>query len=145
MTIYDIIKELGVTKCWSPLLGNCDIALKEDSSQIWIYDDFHGWTVLDRDGKFYEEGECLIFPSKDNRDWNKALEEHKKKLLPFNTLVMVSDHGFLPLWSLRYYKKYRQCDAAKENTDGIDWKYIVPVSKFNFEADDLSINIKNSI
>lgn len=143
MTIYDIIKELGVTKCWSPLLGNCDIALKEDSSQIWIYDDFHGWTVLDRDGKFYEEGECLIFPSKDNRDWNKALKEKKDQLLPIFTPVMVSDYG--ENWSLRYYIDGQFCSINKTSIYGSSYRYIVPVSKFNFEAEDPIINTKNSI
>ena len=31
---------------------------------------------LDEDGKLDDKGECLIFPSKDNRDWNKVLEKY---------------------------------------------------------------------
>lgn len=34
MTVYDIIKELGVTKGYSPLLGDCEIDL--DNESIWI-------------------------------------------------------------------------------------------------------------
>lgn len=56
---------------------------------------------------------------------------------------MVSENG--GDWSLRYYKKCRQCHVSKINSNGVNWKHIVPVSKFDFEADDLSINIKNSI
>lgn len=33
-------------------------------------------------GEFYKDynGECLLFPSKDQRDWNKWIEEQKSKL-----------------------------------------------------------------
>ena len=141
MTIYDIIKELGVTEGYSPLLGNCEIDL--DNESIWIRNEGSAWVVLDKDGKFDKKGECVIFLSKENRDWEKELEEKRNQLLPFNTPVMVSEED--NYWCLRYYKKCRQCSISKINSNGANWKYIVPVSKFDFEADDLSINIKNSI
>lgn len=34
MTIYDIIKELGITEGWSPLYGDCEIEL--NTGKIWI-------------------------------------------------------------------------------------------------------------
>lgn len=141
MTIYDIIKELGVTEGYSPLLGDCKIDL--NSETIWICNGGSAWVVLDKDGKFNKKGECVIFPPKDNRDWEKELEEKRNQLLPFNTPVMVSEGD--NYWCLRYYKKCRQCHVSKINSNMTNWKYIVPVSKFDFEADDLSINIKNSI
>lgn len=73
MTIYDIIKELGVTEGYSPLLGDCEIDL--DNETIWIRNEGGAWVVFDKDGKFDKKGECVIFPSKDNRDWEKELEE----------------------------------------------------------------------
>lgn len=50
MTIYDIIKELGVTEGYSPLLGGCEIDL--DNEAIWIRNEGGAWMVLDKDGKF---------------------------------------------------------------------------------------------
>lgn len=141
MTVYDIIKELGVTKGYSLLLGDCEIDL--NSETIWIHNECSAWVVLDKDGKFDKKGECVIFPSKDNRDWEKELEEKRNQLLPFNTPVMVSEGD--GRWCLRYYKKCRRCHVSKINSNGINWKHIVPASKFDFKADDLSINIKNSI
>ncbi len=35
--------------------------------------------ILSKDGKLYSDGECLIFPSKDQRDWNKWVEEQRPK------------------------------------------------------------------
>lgn len=56
---------------------------------------------------------------------------------------MVSNDG--ESWELRYYIMDRQCSMDKSSKEGLSRKYIVLPSKFNFEAEDLSINIKNSI
>lgn len=143
MTIYDIIKELGVTKGYCSICGECDIEL-ETRNQIKLYLNKFLSITLDENGKYLENGECVIFQSKDNRDWNKFYEEkNNQQLLPLNAPVMVSEGD--NYWCLRYYKKCRQCHVSKINSNGANWKYIVPVSKFDFDADDLSINIKNSI
>lgn len=143
MTIYDIIKELGVTKGYCSICGECDIEL-ETRNQIKLYLNKFLSITLDENGKYLENGECVIFQSKDNRDWNKFYEEkNNQQLLPLNAPVMVSEGD--NYWCLRYYKKCRQCHVSKINSNGANWKYIVPVSKFDFEADDLSINIKKSI
>lgn len=141
MTVYDIIERLEVINGWSPLLGNCIINL--DDEKIWIRNESGNGMILDKDGKFNKEGECLIFQSKDDKDWTKFYKEISFQLLPFNTLVMVSNNG--EAWDLRYYKIDRQCSINKSYKEGLSRKYMVLPSKFDFEADDLSINIKNSI
>lgn len=143
MTVYDIIKELGVTKGYCPICGECDIELGTRNQIKLCLNKFLSIT-LDENGKYLENGECVIFPSKDNRDWNKFYEEkNNQQLLPLNTPVMVSNDG--ESWELRYYIMDRQCSMDKSSKEGLSRKYIVLPSKFNFEADDLSINIKNSI
>lgn len=39
-------------------------------------------SILCPNGHFINEdrGECMLFPSKDQRDWNKWIEEHKPKV-----------------------------------------------------------------
>lgn len=46
MTIYDIIKELGVTEGYSPLLGDCEIDLDNIDNVIWIRNKAKNWTIL---------------------------------------------------------------------------------------------------
>lgn len=82
MTVYDIIKELGVTKGWSPIYGECPIELNDELSLISITNGVNRM-ILTRSGKFADNGECLIFPSKENRDWEKELEEKKKSIASF--------------------------------------------------------------
>ena len=78
------------------------------------------FTSITKEG-FYrnsEFGECILFPSKENRDWSTF-----KPKIPFGTPVMVSNNG--THWKLKKYNEILQ------NT------YIVPVDKFdfsNFEA-----------
>lgn len=141
MAVYDIIKELKVTKGWSPLFGNCEIDI--DDKEIWIRAESSTWMILNKDGKYFESGECIIFPSKDNRDWNAKLKNRKNQLLPKNSLVVVSDSG--TCWSLNYYVDGKRCTQRKNGKYPVYWKYIVPVSRFDFNIDDLSVNIKNSI
>ena len=65
-----------------------------------------------------EFGECILFPSKENRDWSTF-----KPKIPFGAPVMVSNSG--TYWKLKKY------NGTLQNT------YIVPVDKFdfsNFEA-----------
>jgi len=146
MTVYDIIKELGIKTCWCSVYGEVHVICLKDIKYIDLLLKENDGVVmrLDGDGKLDDKGECLIFPSKNDRDWDKALEEKRNQLLfPFNTLVMVSDGGLD--WRARYYKKGKQCGLKKENNDLCSWNYIVPISNFDFNADDLSINIKNSI
>ena len=145
MTIYDIIKNLGITKGWCTVYGEVHVICTKDIRYIDLLLKENGGVVmrLDEDGKLDDKGECLIFPSKDNRDWNKVLKEKKNQLPPIFTPVMVSDYG--ENWSLRYYIDGQFCSINKNSIYGSCYRYIVPISKFNFEAEDPRVNIKNSI
>ena len=145
MAVYDIIKELGIKTCWCSVYGEVHVICMKDIRYIDLLLKEKGNVVmrLDEDGKLEDRGECLIFPSKENRDWNSLLEETNKQLLPINTPVMVTITG--NDWALRYYRVDRLCAIFKKDKKCYSYKYIVPVSKFDFEADDLSINLKKSI
>lgn len=78
MTVYDIIKGLGIKKCWCTVYGEVYVICMKDIRYIDLLLKENGNVVmrLDEDGKLDDKGECLIFPSKDNRDWNKVLEKY---------------------------------------------------------------------
>lgn len=83
----------------------------------------------------YPDGECLLFPSKDNRNWDnfQVLEEGHR--------VMCSDDA--ERWQLRNY--YRINKTINNEIGDITWKYIVPVEDFDFTAKDITINKEKSI
>ena len=90
-----------------------------------------------------EDGECVIFPSKEQRDWSKF-----KIDLPIDTPVMVRDDSFvIREWKLRYYDKDNRAFVNGAKSDDCEtsmfFDYIVPVKDFDFENPES--NIKKSI
>ena len=69
--IAEILKDCPKgTKLYSPLCGECTF---EEIDKDFIF--FRMYTgdlyAVNSDGSFCKGGECLLFPSKDNRDWDK--------------------------------------------------------------------------
>jgi hypothetical protein len=89
-----------------------------------------------------EDGECVIFPSKEQRDWSKFNLD-----LPIDTPVMVKTADLYSDWVIRYYntKNTTFCAGKKQidNADSTKWRYIVPVKDFDFE--NLESNKERSI
>lgn len=131
------------TKLYSPLFGEVEFENVDDKIEIIVHTDEEEIykAFFEKDGKYYiiyKDAECLLFPSKDNRNWNdfQVLEEGHR--------VMVSDNG--ENWSL---KKYYMDDEAYRFSDDADscnsHIYIVPVENFDFTAEDITINKEKSI
>ena len=90
-----------------------------------------------------EDGECVLFPSKEQRYWSKF-----KLDLPIDTPVMVRDDSFvIREWKLRYYDKDNRAFVNGAKSDhcetSIVFDYIVPVKDFDFE--NLESNKERSI
>lgn len=130
MTILEIIKKLNIRKGYSPVYGECKISIKIDGTAIIVSKGENHLHFLNKDGKILPEGECLIFPSKDNRDW----ESLRNEIIPYNTPILVSDNG--EDWYLEYYRI--NYDYLKLN-----WNYAVLVSEFDFKNPES--NIKKSL
>lgn len=121
------------TKLYSPLVGEVELVSvstkTDDKYPIWVtycHDDRY---VFTKDGRYEENapnGECLLFPSKDQRDWSKFKapwykRERKGKFDP-NTLkpfdkVLVRDYctdEWLAQIFTRYfkYRKYPYVDIC---------------------------------
>lgn len=144
-TIYEILEETNPSHkdtYYSPCFNYCKVKLIKNEKKIYIYskDNENKGLYLDEEGKLSKKGDCLIFPSKDNRDWEIELEK-SKQFLPVNTPIMMSDSG--ESWSLGYYQNNKWCKPFKNSERSSHWKYIVPVANFNFE--DPESNIKRSI
>lgn len=70
MNIAEILKNVpkGI-KLYSPILG--DVTFKDiNSLYIEVLDSSNIVREFLHNGKFYHHGECMLFPSKDNRDWS---------------------------------------------------------------------------
>lgn len=78
--IYEILKdeEYG-TELYTPICGNVwhsGMANDKDSAKaIWTEDGAGREHFFDKNGKIYKEGEILLFPSKQMRDWGKFFKK----------------------------------------------------------------------
>lgn len=78
INIVEILKDKPQgTKLYSPACGKCKLEEVDDKSfKISFYNSKFGFMnggewYLDKNGKLYDDGECVVFPSKEMRDWRK--------------------------------------------------------------------------
>lgn len=130
------------TKLYSPIFGEVEFD-NINNNAIYVNTINNDNEIVsipfESNGQFYScysNAECLLFPSKDNRDWNsfQVLEEGHR--------VMVSNDGYL--WILRDYCYNDICSANNLETI-ISYKYIVPVEEFDFTAENITVNKEKSI
>lgn len=78
INIVEILKDKPQgTKLYSSACGKCKLEEVDDKSfKISFYNSKFGFMhggegYLDKKGKLYDDGECVVFPSKEMRDWEK--------------------------------------------------------------------------
>ena len=134
MNIVDIIKDIKDCPLYCTLFGEviCNInntAIEVKAGRMC--------TTLDKEGKHSPQGECILFPSKDQRDWSKF----DRYLI--DTSMMCSDNK--KGWMLRYYAGNRcvfvNDETSKDDAETIRFKYMIPATSFNFRADCVESNV----
>ncbi len=129
MNILKFIKEIPIgAKLYSPICGECyllDVDEKEKS--IFVTHDHDSCVnyVFDEFGRSYGSihGECLLFPSKELRDWKKFGEQNCQ-FKPFDKVV-VSD-GERTIWQIDLYAFYKPEESPRYHCLYSTWKYCLP-------------------
>ena len=78
INIAEILKDKPQgTKLYSSACGKCELKEADDKSfKISFYSSKFGFMnggegIFDKNGNLYDDGECVVFPSKEMRDWLK--------------------------------------------------------------------------
>lgn len=115
LNLIEILKNAPKgTKLWSPICGECEFVeiLEERFSPIKCkaLEDRTYW-LFRSDGTYalYEDAECLLFPSKYNRDWSTFKDPKAHKEFEFNQKILVG----LPfnnqyIWRRDLYPNYNK-------------------------------------
>ncbi len=74
------------TKLYSPICGECEIVCS-DETYVEVRASSGKDYFFDAYGKYTENGECLLFPSKDNQDWTK-FQTGECPFKPFDKVVV---------------------------------------------------------
>lgn len=121
INLIEILKDIPEgTKLWSPLCGECFFANINTNSVFSItvicYKDYNNRTfTFTKEGYYCIDGvECLLFPSKNNRDWStfKAPWKHKHFTPAQKVLVKTHDsESARTIWTLSLYS----CCVSEDN------------------------------
>lgn len=138
MNIAKILKDAPKgTKLYSPLFG--EVKLERVGDAVIEVRTEKSVAIFYTDGRYYQgysNGECLLFPSEDKRNWDDVY------FLKDKTPVMVSDDGYD--WRLRNFRDSHAANLLDKDGNIVTycyWNYVVPISEFNFE--DLHSNVLN--
>lgn len=103
MNLIERLKDVPKgTKLYSPIFGDVIFeGIRQDYivvKTINIIREFYS------DGRYHTNGECMLFPSKDNRNWNTFKKFDINTLKPFDkVLVRDSDNCY---WKAGIYSHY---------------------------------------
>ena len=117
LNLTEILKDAPRgTKLWSPICGDC-ILDKIDATDTTIVYAIHCLTVNDHspvqftaNGKYtlcFDDGECALFPSKDNRDWQKfEVQKKHKEFKPYQRVLVREWFDCKSIWTASLYSHY---------------------------------------
>lgn len=118
------------TKLYSSACGKCKLEEVDDKSfKISFYNSKFGFMnggegYLDKNGKLYDDGECVVFPSKEMRDWEKFSWKKGD--------VLISDCGLVCIfkeWASDDYTRFNAQSAGFVNSLGVVISIIIIKSK----------------
>ena len=132
LNLAEILKDCPEgTKLYSPVYGDVElmkVIQVEDEFLSPIEDDIYPIKIklnnnsLDnftKDGRMFEDynGECMLFPSKDQRDWSKFKAKKPKfdpkTLQPFDKVLVKNFHYYdKNLWKCAFYSHQNQHTEA---------------------------------
>ena len=113
LNLVEILKNVPKgTKLWSPLLGECEFVkvVKDYPSPIICKKPGQrcSW-YFKSNGRFvnYDDSECVLFPSKENMNWETFNVPTHKHFEPFQkVLCMVVNKPGCKIWSANFYSHY---------------------------------------
>lgn len=124
------------TKLYSTIHGEVQLLEVKESDNdypiIVVYNNII--QTFAKDGKFiieHKDSECILFPSKDQRDWNdweyiklKKVKFNPNVLKPFDK-VLVRDSSNAK-WSCNLFSHINKESECIYVCDGFEWRYCIP-------------------
>lgn len=124
------------TKLWSPLLGECRFnkILRNYNRVVVFGPALTGAYSFDEHGRYLDSSEeCMLFPSKDNRDWDswecpkpKVERFDPKTLQPFDKVLVrdMSDDD----WRIDFFGFFDKKSEFSAVTTSM-WHYCIPYNE----------------
>ena len=151
INIAEILKDKPQgTKLYSSACGKCNLVSVDDKSfKISFYNSKFGFMnggegYLDKNGKLYDDGECVVFPSKEMRDWRK-FSWKKGDVLVSNDggTEVIFDKWYDNTYTNFYCKHY--LDSEDENNIKYYEAFLCTTERYSLEDKDAVQTYINTI
>ena len=137
MNLVNILKNVPQGTPLYSIVHGCVTFHSVDKDEIEYYPilciDNKGCSItITKEGKNYKEydGECILFPSKENRDWNTFVTDLPKLTMCF-CFTEITSNRFIRLYNA---KGEVFCDGYRSECT-MGWNYIVPCDKYVLASD----------
>lgn len=151
INIVEILKDKPQgTKLYSSACGKCRLGEVDDKSfKISFYNSKFGFMnggegYLDKNGKLYDDGECVVFPSKEMRDWSKFAWK-KGDVLVSNDggTEVIFDKWYDDTYTNFYSKHY--LNSEDENNIKYNEAFLCTTERYSLEDKDTAQTYINTI
>lgn len=151
INIVEILKDKPQgTKLYSSACGKCNLEEVDDKSfKISFYNSKFGFMnggegYLDKNGKLYDDGECVVFPSKEMRDWRK-FSWKKGDVLVSNDggTEVIFDKWYDNTYTNFYCKHY--LNSEDENNIKYNEAFLCTTERYSLEDKDAAQTYINTI
>lgn len=138
INIVEILKDCPKgTKLYSPICGNCKLLKIYNGLGLDVINDADEVFNFSYDGRYNLNGECLLFPSKDNRDWNTFRPFKDGDIIAKDEFIVIFSHSkhseVKILEQIVYYHCYLRGSSHFKSTKDCGVGYI---SDFRFATDE---------
>lgn len=151
INIVEILKDKPQgTKLYSSACSKCKLEEVDDKRfKISFYSSKFGFMnggegYLDKNGKLYDDGECVVFPSKEMRDWSKFAWK-KGDVLVSNDggTEVIFDKWYDDTYTNFYSKHY--LNSEDENNIKYNEAFLCTTERYSFEDKDTAQTYINTI
>lgn len=151
INIAEILKDKPQgTKLYSSACGKCKLEEADDKSfKISFYNSKFGFMnggegYLDKNGKLYDDGECVVFPSKEMRDWSKFAWQKGDVLVSNDGGTEVIFYNWYDDTYTNFYGKHR-LDSENKNNIKYNDAFLCTTGRYSLEDKDAAQTYINTI
>ena len=136
LNLVEILKDCPEgTKLYSTVYGNVELVrvyLDNDTYPIEIkIGESSDMTCITNDGRLFDDfrGECILFPSKDQRDWSKFKTKKPKfdpkTFQPFDKVLVYDIYDICEGWACALFSHIRESEYPYSTSSG-SFKVCIP-------------------
>lgn len=139
------------TKLYSSACGKCELKEADDKSfKVSFYSSKFGFMnggegIFDKNGNLYDDGECIVFPSKEMRDWSKFAWKKGDVLVSNDGKCKVIFERFDDTYTSFVGKYYVECYGKNDELQDYEEEHYGDTVNYTKESEEAAQTYINTI